>query len=416
MRCHCFLATIAMFCGPALAPVGALNRELLTKSSISCGLLNVFDYGAKGDGKTLDTVPIVETFKAAEKLGPHCTVFFPPGHIFLSAPINITASTNIHISEGSTLRFPSDRELHPIIEDKRFGGKRYQPLLFCEYGCPGVLVTGKGKVDGDGPGWWPPVPSGMRPSKELIPPYTFECNKCDGLEITNLLVAQCPFTCIHAHNSTDVLITAVTVTNPIDSPNTACVYIDSLTNAKITKSRFSCGDDHITVLAITRRTVNVTVEDSVFYHGQGLTLGSQVYHGMTDVTYRNSVMIGALTGIRLKAQRKLGGDIVNLLYENIQLRSVGIMISVEMDYKHDGVVSKNPPTFNGVTLRNITGWGDLASFIKCLPESPCKGWVLDSVFPDNTSEVVLPYYCEHFHGTCKNCGDWPQRCPGLEAV
>jgi len=385
-------------------------------SSAQCGTLNVMNYGAKGDGKTLDTVPIALAFADAKKQGPGCTVLFPPGFIFLSAPINMTAHTTIHISEKTTLRFPSDRTLHPLVDDARYGGVRYQPLLWCEYNCPNVTLEGEGTIDGNGEGWWPPVPSGMRPSKKKIPPFTFECTFCDNLTISKVTIIQCPFTCIHAHNSTNVMMSEITSINPIDSPNTACVYLDSVTNARVTQSKFSCGDDHITVLAQTRETVNVLVDESTFYHGQGLTLGSQVYQGMTNVTWRNLVMIGGLTGIRMKAQRKRGGDIVNLVYENIQLRSVGIMISVEMDYKHDGVVSSNPPSFNGVTLRNISGWGDLASVIQCVSESPCTGWVLEDVFTDDSSEVVLPYYCENFQGTCKNCGTWPKKCKGLVAI
>ena len=68
------------------------------------------------------------------------------------------------------------------------------------------------------------------------------------------------------------------MTNPIDSPNTACVYADGLTNSRITKSSFSCGDDHITVLAMTTKTVNMLIDESVFYHGQGLTLVSNIFY------------------------------------------------------------------------------------------------------------------------------------------
>ena len=386
-------------------------QNITTKSCI----FNVMEYGAKGDGKTLDSHAIASAIVDAKKT-TGCTVLFPSNHVFLSAPINLTSYTTLHIAANATLRFPSDRSLHPLIEDTRFGGLRYQPLLFCEFNCPNVTIEGTGTIDGDGAGWWPAVPSGMGPSKGKIPPFTFECTMCNNLNVVEISVTQCPFTCLHAHNSTNVKMSQLIVTNPIDSPNTACVYLDSVTNAMVTNSKFSCGDDHITILAQTRETFNVVVENSTFYHGQGLTLGSQVYHGMTNVTYRNIVMIGALTGIRMKAQRSRGGNIVNLTYENIQLRSVGIMTSVELDYKHDGVVSSNPPKFDGVTLRNITGWGDLASVIQCVPESPCTGWVLEDVFADGTSEVVLPYYCENFQGTCSNCGSWPKKCKGLVEI
>ena len=255
----------------------------------------------------------------------------------------------------------------------------------------------------------------MKPSANLNAPIAVECTWCDNFNVQNVLITQCPFVCLHINNSTNAYVGNVTMTNPIDSPNTACIYADGLRDSHITKSSFSCGDDHITVLAMTTKTVNMLIDESTFYHGQGLTLGSQVFQGMENVTWRNIKMIGGLTGIRIKSQRGKGGHITGLVYENIQLRSVGIMISVEMDYHHTGVVSKNPPSFNGVVLRNITGWGDLAGYISCLPESPCKDWTFDNVFPDGTSEVVLPYHCNDYFidATCTNCGSWPKLCNGM---
>ena len=42
------------------------------------------------------------------------------------------------------------------------------------------------------------------------------------------------------------------------------------------------------------------------------------------------------------------------------------------------------------------GWGDLAGYVM-LTREPCKGWKFENVFPDSSSEVVLPYHCnEHF--------------------
>eukprot|EP00944_MAST-04C_sp_MAST-4C-sp1_P007963 g7963.t1 len=385
-----------------------------------CGVLDVMKFGAKGDGVTLDTIAIQTAFDTALNR-KDCTILFPSGHVYYTGPLNITktGNENIRIEEGAVLRFSSDRRLHPKILDPHVTDRlRYQPLLFCEFNCPNVSLTGGGTIDGQGDGWWPPVPSGMKPSKNLIPPVTVECTWCDNFKVEDIIIKECPFVCLHINNSTNAYVYNITITNPIDSPNTACVYADGLKNSHITKSRFSCGDDHITVLAMTTKTVNLLIDESEFYHGQGLTLGSQVFHGMENVIYRNIIMHGGLTGIRLKSQRGKGGKIEGLVYENIQLRSVGIMMSVEMDYHHTGIVSANPPSFNGVVLRNITGWGDLAGYMSCLPESPCKGWKFENVFPDSSSEVVLPYHCnEHFiDATCENCGAWPKLCPGMTSV
>ena len=387
-------------------------------------VLDVTAFGAVGDGRTLNTAAVQRAFQAAVARGPGCTVLFPSaagaaGAVFLTGPLNLTSHTTVEVAAGATLRFPANRTLHPKIFDPFWGGLRYQPLLFCEHGCPGVALAGGGVIDGDGPNWWPAKPSGMKPPPggfSSIPPVLFGCEGCDGLRITGVTVQACPFVCLHAGNSTDVTVSGITVTNPIDSPNTACMYLDSVVNAHVTNSTFACGDDHITVLAITRRTENVVVEKSLFLHGQGLTIGSQVNEGLRNVTYRDIVMKGALTGIRMKAQRAAGGLVEGLVYENLELRDVGLMITAELNFQHTPNVSANPPRINDVLIRNVSGWGDLAGYIVCLPESPCTGWRLENVFPEATSEVVLPYHCEHFSGTCTGCGAWPQFCQGMTAL
>ena len=383
-------------------------------------VLDVRTYGAVADGHTINTKAIQRAFAAAaatvaKQQGP-CTVVFSAPGTFLSGPLNVTNHTTIEIATGATLRFPSNRSLHNKIVDPLYGGYRYQPLLFCEFGCPGVAVTGGGTLDGDGPGGWPAKPSGMGPPPggwSSIPPYFLDCHGCDGLKVLQVTVVSCPFVCIHAGHSDNVLISGISVSNPIDSPNTACMYLDSVHGAHVTNSTFACGDDHITVLACTRRTENVVVERSLFLHGQGLTIGSQVNKGLRNVTYRDIVMKGALTGIRMKAQRAEGGLVEGLVYENLELRDVGIMMSAELNFRHTPNVSAHPPQIDDVLIRNVSGWGDLASYIVCLPESPCSGWRLENVFPMKDSEVVLPYHCEHFQGTCTGCGAWPRFCKGM---
>ena len=245
-----------------------------------CGILNVLDFGAKGDGETLDTSAIQHTFDAAlNKMG--CIILFPSNHVYLTGPFNITSTGNIEIQieQDATIQFSAKRSLHPKIFDPHVTDKlRYQPLFFCEFNCPNVNITGGGTIDGMGQDWWAPVPTGMKPSKNLNAPVTVECTWCDNFNVQNILIKQCPFVCLHINNSTNAYVSNITMTNPIDSPNTACVYADGLTNSRITKSSFSCGDDHITVLAMTTKTVNMLIDESVFYHGQGLTLVSNIFY------------------------------------------------------------------------------------------------------------------------------------------
>jgi len=242
------------------------------------------------------------------------------------------------------LLFDSDKALHPVVVDPTVDSAnptlRLQPLLW-GINATALRLVGGGKIDGQGPGWWPYKPSGLTPTTaDQLPPYFFECYGCDQLYLGDITIEDCPFVCAHPKQAHDVHIRGVNISNPIDSPNTDCVDPDSLIDTVIEDSIFACGDDHISVKAITQHTSNLVVQNCTFLHGQGMTIGSKVLKGMTNITWRDSVAIGALTGIRLKGIRSQGGVIENLLYENIHFRSVGLLMTIDLDFHHEGTVSE----------------------------------------------------------------------------
>ena len=121
--------------------------------------------------------------------------------------------------------------------------------------------------------------------------------------------------------------------------------------------------------------------------------------------------------MRVKAVRSAGGVVSGLLYENIQMRAVGVLMSINMDFRHEPAnATRPPPVLRDVALRNISGWGVSAALLQCLPESPCEGLELTNVFPEGSSEVCQQFRCEHVNGTCAGCGAEPALCPGLRRL
>ena len=80
-----------------------------------------------------------------------------------------------------------------------------------------------------------------------------------------------------------------------------------------------------------------------FGHGQGLTIGSAVGGGIRNVTFRDSTVTGALVGVRIKAVRSAGGEIAGLTYENLELRAVGVGLSMNLDFRHEAPSATRPP-------------------------------------------------------------------------
>src|SRR5260221_8469481 len=72
-------------------------------SSISAdtSFFNIRDYGAKGDGRALDTTAINKAIAAASAKGGG-TVYFPPG-TYLSFSIRLKSKITLYLDNGATI-------------------------------------------------------------------------------------------------------------------------------------------------------------------------------------------------------------------------------------------------------------------------------------------------------------------------
>ena len=129
------------------------------------GVYNVRDYGAKGDGRTLDSPAINAAIEAAEKAGGG-QVLLPAG-TYLSGSIRLKSNIDLHLAAGSTILAAADKDFRGkdipggrlYDESESFGGfPEYQDgghtyfhnsLIWAE-GQTNVSITGHGMIDGKG--------------------------------------------------------------------------------------------------------------------------------------------------------------------------------------------------------------------------------------------------------------------------
>ena len=147
-----------------------MRKQLLTFFCLLClgsasatGIYNVRDYGAKGDGTTLDSPAINAAIEAAAKDGGG-QVLLPAG-TYLSGSIRLKSNIDLHLSAGCTIlaadpkNFPKEQRGSLYDESESFGGfPEYQDgghtyfhnsLIWAE-GQTNVSITGHGMIDGKG--------------------------------------------------------------------------------------------------------------------------------------------------------------------------------------------------------------------------------------------------------------------------
>ena len=120
--------------------------------------LSVRDFGATGDGKTLDTPAINKAIDAAAARGGG-TVYFPAGN-YLSVSIHLKSNVALYIDQGATIVGASDKDGHKYDppEPNEWGDKKYQDFghshwhnsLMWGENLENVSILGPGKIYGKG--------------------------------------------------------------------------------------------------------------------------------------------------------------------------------------------------------------------------------------------------------------------------
>lgn len=138
-------------------------RQLLAAAFLSSailsyagGVFNVFDFGAKGDGKALDSHAINAAIEAAVAEGGG-QVFLPAG-TFLSGSIRLKSNIELHLSPGCVI-LAASAEMKAYDESEEWGDfPQYQDgghtyfhnsLIWAE-GQENISITGFGMIDGEG--------------------------------------------------------------------------------------------------------------------------------------------------------------------------------------------------------------------------------------------------------------------------
>jgi polygalacturonase len=142
---------------------------------------NIRNFGARGDGKTLDTNAINKAIETAAKSGGG-TVFFPAG-TYLSFSIRLKSNITIYLDNGATI-LAADPAIHKGKYDmfepnafdmyQDFGHSHWKNSLMWGIGIENFAIVGQGKIDGKGLSRRSPGP--QRPRTEGETPASMKDN------------------------------------------------------------------------------------------------------------------------------------------------------------------------------------------------------------------------------------------------
>lgn len=348
------------------------------------------DFGAVGDGKTLNTEAFTKAIAAVQQAGGGKLVV--PRGTFVTAPISLCSSLDLHLESGAVIQAPGTFEelglpdpstLHSQ-EEVAAKFKVPEPLINGK-DLHDVAITGPGTIDGNGAHWWAWSERAARAKPGRLVyrrPHLVVITGCERLLVADVTLMNSSMFHLVPNTITDLTIERVKVRAPQTAPNTDAIDPGPVTNGVIRDCDLDTGDDDI---AIKNGATNLLIENCTIKHGHGISIGSGTVVGIHNMLVRHCTIEGASNGIRIKSMRGAGGPVENVRYTDIQMKNVSNAIVLDMNY-----VDNNRPDFKGdptkvpafhnILIDHVTSThSQNAGKIVGLPDSPIRDITLRDV-------------------------------------
>ena len=336
----------------ALLPSGSSAAERAGSATHDAGarVYNIRSFGAKGDGKTLDTAALQAAIDACTRDGGG-TVLVPSG-IFVIGTTELKSNVTLHLAASATLLGSGDgKNYHavaaiPLSGDSTLGDGNWALLFAVE--AQNVTVEGPGTIDGQGQLFNnfgqkdKPPPAGIFGPQR---PYHLLFHRCKNVVVRDLELLRCAFHSIRVIQSEHVRMDGLYIHNRVNVNNDGFHFI-SAKYVTISNCVLLVQDDACALFGscqfVTVTNCVFSTRWSVFRFGGGDVKNIAVSNCIIYETYGSPIKIGAG---RMTLE--------NLSFSNLILQDVTGPISINFSGRNrneDGGADAAPAAF----VRNLS--------------------------------------------------------------
>ena len=320
---------------------------LLVGPRLGADECNIRDFGAVGDGTTVNTAAIQKAIDACRDAGGGRVVV--PRGVFVSGTLRLHSHIDLHLEVGAVLKGS------PNLSDYELGG-RVVGLLYSE-NVEDVSITGRGQIDGNGDVFmdlkaakridaagsqytrqkerFREVREGLGDGPVVPLPRPFQMiifSACRNVTIEDVLITNSPFWTVHFADCDSVRVSRIRLFNNIMVPNGDGLDFTSCSNVIVSDCDIRAGDDAIVFTGYDRHfdlpgfkgtrhpSENATVTNcTLVSRSSGIRIGGLDQNTMRNYVFSNLTISDSNRGIGVFQRDE--GSIEDMTFSNIVIHT-----------------------------------------------------------------------------------------------
>ena len=349
---------LAASVGASLLPATGRAAENTEDRLAGARVYNIRDFGAKGDGQTLDTAALQAAIDACHA-AQGGTVLVPAG-VFVIGTTELKSNVTLHLAaQGKLLGSADGKQYHetdriPLSGDSTLGDGN-TGLLFA-VNAENITIEGNGTIDGQGAQFRAKVRGETPPSGRggSLRPYHLMFYKCTNLTVRDVFLFACAFHSLRIVSCTFAKFEGLRIHNRVVNNNDGFHFI-SCQFVHVSNCDVHVQDDACALFGsnkwVTVTNCTFSTRWSVFRFGGGEA---------ENITVSNCVIFDTY-GCPIKLRCGANSRFENMTFSNLILKNVTGPISIGLSSNRRRDSAPDAPLVKGI-VRNIA-FNNIRAFV-----------------------------------------------------